>query len=208
MRLIAFQNGDTTLDRVTEVYLLKDLFPNAPILALTATATEEVIEDIVTNLKLNAPKQVIGSVLKENLAIRIYQNEDKPLMLLARLNRLTTGCAIVYTKSRKGAEKLCTWLVEKEVNATFYHAGIDESLKTQRLNDFIADKVQVMVSTSAFGMGIDKPNVRSVIHFDSDSIHIRMRVFLPFLFRLCLGAFPFACRVGQFELMSANLHES
>jgi len=146
--------------------LLKDLFPNTPILALTATATEEVIEDIVTNLKLNAPKQVIGSVLKENLAIRIYQHEDKPLMLLARLNRLTTGCAIVYTRSRKGAEKLCTWLVEKEVNATFYHAGIDESLKTQRLNDFIADKVQVMVSTSAFGMGIDKPNVRSVIHFD------------------------------------------
>lgn len=146
--------------------LLKDLFPNTPILALTATATEEVIEDIVTNLKLNAPKQVIGSVLKENLAIRIYHHEDKPLMLLARLNRLTTGCAIVYTRSRKGAEKLCTWLVEKEVNATFYHAGIDESLKTQRLNDFIADKVKVMVSTSAFGMGIDKPNVRSVIHFD------------------------------------------
>ena len=146
--------------------LLKDLFPNTPILALTATATEEVIEDIVTNLKLNAPKQVIGSVLKENLAIRIYQHEDKPLMLLARLNRLTTGCAIVYTRSRKGAEKLCTWLVEKEVNATFYHAGIDESLKTQRLNDFIADKVKVMVSTSAFGMGIDKPSVRSVIHFD------------------------------------------
>ena len=88
-------------------------------------------------------------------------------MLLARIKQQTEGGAIlVYTRSRKGTENLYEWLVGKGIDATFYHAGLNENLKTQRLKDFITDKVKVMVSTSAFGMGIDKPNVRSVIHFD------------------------------------------
>jgi ATP-dependent DNA helicase RecQ len=147
--------------------VIRDLFPDTPILALTATATKEVIADIVNNLHLKAPKQVIGSIVKENLGIRFFINEDKPLMLLARIKQQTEGGSIlVYTRSRKGTENLYQWLVQKGIDATFYHAGLNESLKTKRLNDFITDKVKVMVSTSAFGMGIDKPNVRSVIHFD------------------------------------------
>ena len=147
--------------------IIRDLFPHTPILALTATATKEVIADIVNNLHLKAPKQVIGSIVKKNLGIRFFINEDKPLMLLARIKKQTKGGSIlVYTRSRKGTENLYQWLVEKGIDATFYHAGLNESLKTERLNDFITDKVKVMVSTSAFGMGIDKPNVRSVIHFD------------------------------------------
>ena len=147
--------------------IIRDLFPHTPILALTATATKEVIADIVNNLHLKAPKQVIGSIVKKNLGIRFFINEDKPLMLLARIEKQTKGGSIlVYTRSRKGTENLYQWLVEKGIDATFYHAGLNESLKTERLNDFITDKVKVMVSTSAFGMGIDKPNVRSVIHFD------------------------------------------
>ena len=145
---------------------IRDLFPHTPILALTATATKEVIADIVNHLHLKDPKQVVGSVVKENLDIRFFINEDKPLMLLARINQQTEGAILVYTRSRKGTESLCEWLVEKGINASFYHAGLNQSLKTERLNDFIADRVKVMVSTSAFGMGIDKPNVRSVIHFD------------------------------------------
>lgn len=147
--------------------VIRDLFPHTPILALTATATKEVIVDIVNNLHLKAPKQVIGSIVKENLGIRFFINEDKPLMLLARIKQQTQGGSIlVYTRSRKGTENLYQWLVEKGIDATFYHAGLNESLKTERLNNFITDKVKVMVSTSAFGMGIDKPNVRCVIHFD------------------------------------------
>jgi len=145
---------------------IRDLFPHTPILALTATATKEVIADIVNHLHLKNPKQVVGSVVKENLDIRFFINEDKPLMLLARINQQSEGAILVYTRSRKGTESLCEWLVEKGINASFYHAGLNQSLKTERLNDFIADRVKVMVSTSAFGMGIDKPNVRSVIHFD------------------------------------------
>ena len=145
---------------------IRDLFPHTPILALTATATKEVIADIVNHLHLKDPKQVVGSVVKENLDIRFFINEDKPLMLLARINQQSEGAILVYTRSRKGTESLCEWLVEKGINASFYHAGLNQSLKTERLNDFIADRVKVMVSTSAFGMGIDKPNVRSVIHFD------------------------------------------
>ena len=147
--------------------IIRDLFPHTPILALTATATKEVVTDIVNSLHLKTPKQVVGSIVKENLGIRFFINEDKPWMLLARIKQQTEGGAIlVYTRSRKGTENLHKWLVEKGVDATFYHAGLNESLKTERLNDFISDKVEVMVSTSAFGMGIDKPNVRSVIHFD------------------------------------------
>ena len=147
--------------------IIRDLFPHTPILALTATATKKVIEDVVNNLHLKAPKQVVGSIVKENLGIRIFINEDKPLMLLARIKQQTEGGSIlVYTRSRKGTENLYEWLVEKGIDATFYHAGLNESLKTERLNDFINNKVKVMVSTSAFGMGIDKSNVRSVIHFD------------------------------------------
>ena len=147
--------------------IVRDLFPYTPILALTATATKEVIADIVNSLHLKTPKKVVGSIVKENLSIRFFINEDKPLMLLARIKQQTEGGAIlVYTRSRKGTENLHGWLVEKGIDATFYHAGLNESLKTERLNDFITDKVKVMVSTSAFGMGIDKPNVRNVIHFD------------------------------------------
>ena len=146
--------------------IIRDLFPHTPILALTATATKEVITDIINNLHLKAPKQVVGSIVKENLDIRFFINEDKPLMLLARIKQTEGGSVLVYTRSRKGTENLYEWLVEKGIDATFYHAGLNESLKTQRLNDFITDKVKVMVSTSAFGMGIDKPNVRNVIHFD------------------------------------------
>ncbi len=147
--------------------IIRDLFPHTPILALTATATKEVVTDIVNSLHLKTPKQLVGSIVKENLGIRFFINEDKPWMLLARIKQQTEGGAIlVYTRSRKGTENLHKWLVEKGVDATFYHAGLNESLKTERLNDFISDKVEVMVSTSAFGMGIDKPNVRSVIHFD------------------------------------------
>ncbi len=146
--------------------IIRDLYPYTPILALTATATKEVIQDIVHNLHLKAPKQVIGSIVKDNLNIRFFINEDKPLMLLARINQTEEGSVLVYTRSRKGTENLYEWLVEKGVDATFYHAGLNENLKTQRLKDFITNKVKVMVSTSAFGMGIDKPNVRNVIHFD------------------------------------------
>ena len=147
--------------------IIRDLFPHTPILALTATATKEVIADIVNNLHLKAPKQVVGSIVKKNLGIRFFINEDKPLMLLSRIKQQTEGGSIlVYTRSRKGTENLYEWLVEKGVDATFYHAGLNQSLKTKRLNDFITGKVKVMVCTSAFGMGIDKSNVRSVIHFD------------------------------------------
>ena len=147
--------------------IVRDLFPHTPILALTATATKEVTADIIKSLHLKTPKQVVGSIVKENLSIRFFINEDKPLMLLARIKQQIEGGAIlVYTRSRKGTENLYEWLVEKGIDATFYHAGLNESLKTERLNDFISDKVKVMVSTSAFGMGIDKPNVRKVIHFD------------------------------------------
>lgn len=151
--------------------------PGIPVLALTATATPLVVEDIQD--KLGNPRDPrdsrisIGSSFnvfkmsfeRKNLAYVVRQATDKRQELIHILESVK-GCAIVYARSRRRTKEVAELLCEAGISATFYHAGLDTSVKDQRQRDWQEDKVRVMVATNAFGMGIDKPDVRVVLHID------------------------------------------
>ena len=151
--------------------------PNIPVLALTATATPLVVEDIQS--KLAPPDISLTSNLlpltsfnvfrmsfeRKNLAYVVRRATDKREQLIHILDSVK-GCAIVYARSRRRTKEVAELLGEAGISATFYHAGLDTVVKDQRQRDWQEDKVRVMVATNAFGMGIDKPNVRLVIHID------------------------------------------
>ncbi len=145
---------------------IRRIKPGVPILALTATATPQVVDDIQEQLGFTQKRVFRMSFERKNLAYVVRQANDKPAELLGILQRMA-GSAIVYVRSRKNAKDTAQWLCEKGVAATFYHAGLDPAVKDQRQNDWQHDKVRVMVATNAFGMGIDKPDVRLVVHTDS-----------------------------------------
>ena len=141
----------------------KDL-PNAPVLALTATATPQVVEDIQEKLSgtFNVFKM---SFERKNLAYVVRRATDKREELIHILNSVK-GCAIVYTRSRQRTKEVADLLCKADIKATFYHAGLDGTVKDERQRAWQDNKVRVMVATNAFGMGIDKPDVRLVIHVD------------------------------------------
>ena len=149
----------------------KDL-PGIPVLALTATATPTVVQDIQE--KLTGISEVSGissfnvfkmSFERKNLAYVVRQATDKREQLIHILESVK-GCAIVYARSRRRTKEVAELLCEAGISATFYHAGLDTTVKDQRQREWQEDKVRVMVATNAFGMGIDKPDVRVVIHID------------------------------------------
>ena len=154
----------------------KDL-PGIPVLALTATATPLVVEDIQS--KLSPPDISLTSHLlpltsfnvfkmsfeRKNLAYVVRRATDKRQELIHILESVK-GCAIVYARSRRRTKEVAELLCEAGISATFYHAGLDTVVKDQRQHEWQEDKVRVMVATNAFGMGIDKPDVRVVLHID------------------------------------------
>ena len=146
----------------------KDL-PGVPVLALTATATPQVVEDIQE--KLAGSFSVFKmSFERKNLAYVVRRATDKRNELIHILNSVG-GCAIVYARSRRRTKEVSDMLNEAGISATFYHAGLDSTVKDERQRDWQDDKIRVMVATNAFGMGIDKPDVRLVLHIDCpDSI--------------------------------------
>lgn len=146
----------------------------APVLALTATATPQVCEDIVTQLSSDAAQsggdQHSFNVIKSgferpNLSYIVRHCEDKFGKLL-QICQAQKGCGIVYLRSRKRCEELAAFLSENGHSASFYHAGLSSALRASRQEDWKSDKIRIMVCTNAFGMGIDKPDVRFVVHFD------------------------------------------
>lgn len=144
---------------------LRKLAPHAPILALTATATPEVAADICRNLGMKQPNILRMSFSRNNLSYIVRKSETKIQEVFHILSR-TTGTAIVYVRSRKRTKEIADFLTAAGISATAYHAGLDFEIKEQRQNDWQQNNVRVMVATNAFGMGIDKPDVRVVIHFD------------------------------------------
>ena len=161
----------------------KDL-PDIPILALTATATPQVVEDIQQKLARDSRNPSLTSLTsqtsqasttsfsvfkmsfeRKNLAYVVRQASDKREQLIHILESVK-GCAIVYARSRRRTKEVAELLCEAGISATFYHAGLDTAVKDQRQRDWQEDKVRVMVATNAFGMGIDKPDVRVVVHID------------------------------------------
>ena len=142
---------------------IRELLPTVPVLALTATATPEVVKDIQT--KLGFSRIFRMSFERKNLAYIVRNTESKQEELLHILNSVS-GSAIVYTRNRKRTREVAELLVNNEITATFYHAGLNNDVKDQRQRSWLSGESRVMVATNAFGMGIDKPDVRLVIHVD------------------------------------------
>ena len=144
---------------------LKEAFPTTPIAAFTATATPAVEQDIAAQLHLEAPHRVRGSLFRDNLHIQAqHRIKDGRAQLITFLKRHTGEAGIVYTLSRKSTETLSAHLRERGIEARPYHAGLSTHEKNTTYADFVADRVQVVVATIAFGMGIDKSNIRFVVH--------------------------------------------
>ncbi len=145
--------------------LLKEQFATTPITAFTATATNAVEQDIATNLGLQNPKRVRGSLFRDNLTIHAkHRIKDGRAQLMEFLKMHQGESGIIYTLSRKNTEAVAHFLQEKGIEAKAYHAGLPTQEKNKTYADFVADKVQVVVATIAFGMGIDKSNIRFVVH--------------------------------------------
>ncbi|HEU5076067.1 MAG TPA: ATP-dependent DNA helicase RecQ [Polyangiaceae bacterium] len=150
---------------------LKRRFPGVPVLALTATATRQVTRDIVEQLAMQRPQVYLGSFLRKNLRLFVYKKGAglkpavrKAILSLVEARRGQSG--IIYCLSRKRAESLASYLVEHGCRAGAYHAGMDSDARSRVQQAFRADALDVVVATIAFGMGIDKSNVRYVIHRD------------------------------------------
>ena len=152
------------------VHLLRERFPDIPVLALTASATDRVKKDLAEQLQIPDAAMYEGSVRRNNLQLekRLTPNKDKQLLRL--LGRLT-GTGIIYAKTRSSCESISHYINENGLHSTYFHAGLDLKEKNERQQYWLDNKIPIMVSTTAFGMGIDKADVMWVIHWDTpDSI--------------------------------------
>jgi ATP-dependent DNA helicase RecQ len=145
---------------------LRQNFPSVPVIALTATATKPVREDIVTQLGLQKPEIFISSFNRPNLTYTIQPKTDPLGSLLHLLEKHQGQSAIIYRFSRKATAETALELSERGYSALPYHAGLERDLRRETQEKFIRDQVQIVVATIAFGMGIDKPDVRLVVHYD------------------------------------------
>ena len=148
-----------------EIANIRQLHPDVPVLALTATATPAVVDDIQERLQFSEKCVFRMSFERKNLAYLVSNTPDK-LNELIHLMDLYPGSAIVYVRSRLRAREIAEHLTAAGLSATFYHAGLDHAEKDQRQQDWQQDRTRIMVATNAFGMGIDKPDVRLVVHYD------------------------------------------
>ncbi|MSP78015.1 MAG: DNA helicase RecQ [Dehalococcoidia bacterium] len=145
---------------------LRGLFPTVPIMALTATATERVRDDIATLLRLRNPAKYIASFNRHNLSYRVVGKSKAPDQTLAFVRERQRESGIIYCASRSTTERVADNLIRAGIRAKPYHAGLTSEERTKNQDLFLRDEVQVMCATIAFGMGINKSNVRYVLHYD------------------------------------------
>ncbi len=145
---------------------LREIVTDVPVIALTASATQIVCDDIQDKLAFREPKALFRkSFARDNLSFVVRKSENKERKILEILQKVR-GSAIIYVRSRKATQEVAETLIKRRISATFYHAGLDFEVRSRRQDEWIQNKVRVMVATNAFGMGIDKPDVRTVIHID------------------------------------------
>ncbi|MDQ6913618.1 MAG: DNA helicase RecQ, partial [Verrucomicrobiota bacterium] len=149
-----------------ELKKLRTNFPDVPVMALTATATERVREDILKQLKLREPQCYVASFDRPNLSYRVAAKSSVYDQLRDFVQSRPNECGIVYCASRKTADTLARKLSEEGISAKPYHAGLESGERTKHQEMFLRDDVRVVTATIAFGMGINKPNVRYVVHYD------------------------------------------
>lgn len=147
-----------------EIKQLREIH-DVPMIALTATATPEVQKDIIEKLELRDPNCFVGSLARSNLSFQVREVPDK-LPKVREILKYIHGQLIIYTMSRRKTKMIADYLKEQRISSTYYHAGLTKEQRNKRQKLWIEGKVRVMVATNAFGMGIDKGDVRSVIHFE------------------------------------------
>ncbi len=148
-----------------KLHLLRENFPSIGIAAFTATATPKVQADISTALRLKTPVEIRGKIFRENLHVSVEPRmKDGKTQLLEFLKNFNNESGIIYAFSRKQTESLAEFLQTKGIKAKPFHAGLDNSVKEETFKAFVHDEIQVVVATIAFGMGIDKSNIRFVVH--------------------------------------------
>lgn len=147
---------------------IRQILSDIPVLALTATATPEVVDDIQDKLRFKKRNVFKASFERTNLSYGVFRESDKTGKMLNLLKN-ETGTAIVYVRNRKKTRELSEILQKNNISATYYHAGLNANQRTTRQHDWSKNRVRIMVATNAFGMGIDKPDVRQVIHYNLPS---------------------------------------
>lgn len=162
------QWGHDFREEYAELKILKKLRPDVPILALTASATPTVSKDIIKNLNLNSPNRFVRGFYRNNLYYQVETCLDESLKIRwiqQSLNQTPEGRVIIYCGTRRTTEELAKILSEEFENIGYYHAGLSTETRSQIQNDFAKEKIRILVATNAFGMGIDQPNVRLVVHY-------------------------------------------
>ena len=144
---------------------IREFFPGVPVVALTATATPPVVKDIQDKLRFRAGNIFRSSFRRENLTYMVIKEEDKFGRLLKIAGRIK-GTGIVYMRNRRKTREIATFLSKNGITADFYHAGLDQRVRDARQDAWLRGACRVIVATNAFGMGIDKPDVRLVVHMD------------------------------------------
>ena len=144
---------------------LKEIHPQATMMALTATATPKVLDDIVQKLELSSPVIFKKSFIRDNLGLTVIYGEDKQNELLRLLSRLKGSC-IIYVRNRRATLEISSWLEQHDMHCVAYHGGMAKELRDKNQSIWMSNSVNIIVCTNAFGMGIDKPDVRMVVHLD------------------------------------------
>lgn len=149
-----------------EICTVRRLLGNVPVIALTATATQQVREDIIKNLKLKAPNTFVSSFDRPNIFIEVQQKRNPLDQVIKFIKKHAGESGIIYCYSRRQVDELTETLDKLGYSVKNYHAGLSDSVRAKNQDLFVKDEVQIMIATIAFGMGIDKPNVRYVINYD------------------------------------------
>ena len=147
---------------------IRNIIPDIPVLALTATATTEVIDDIQNNLLFKKHNLIQSSFKRDNLSYVVDNVEDKKTRLIKLLNKIKSS-VIIYVGTRKATKEITNFLVENNFSATYYHGGLAADIRTKGQERWTKNQVRIMVATNAFGMGIDKPDVKLVVHMELPS---------------------------------------